>query len=250
MIVHKCEQLSDEWFQLRKGTPTASQFGRILSTGGPVWSCMTSDGQTCGTRHRDKDAADRCATKLNKKTKFGDSLYVVTELASELSEAANEYICELVAERLCLIAPVEKTLNGAMRHGVEFEPEARRWFEFDAGVDVEQVGFITTDDGRFGCSPDGLVGECCGLELKCPQGKTHVGYLMNGGLPDEYKAQVHGSMIVTGRTSWWFLSYCPGLPPLKLLVLRDEYTDKLAAALELFHERYAEALARFSKGAA
>ncbi len=198
MIVHKCEQLSPAWFEARKGIPTASQFGRIL-----------------------------------------------TPKTMKLSAAADEYICELVAERFCLIPPAEKTLNAAMRHGVEYEPEARRWFEFDAGVDVQQVGFIATDDGRFGCSPDGLVGETCGLELKCPQGKTHVGWLMAGGLPDDHKAQVHGSMIVTGRTSWWFLSYCPGLPPLKLLVLRDAYTDALAAALEQFSARLSEALACF-----
>jgi len=202
MIVHNCEQLSDEWFQLRRGIPTASQFSRLL-----------------------------------------------TPKTMKLSAAADEYVCELVAERLCTIPPVEKNLTAAMRHGVEFEPEARRWFEFDAGVAVEQVGFITTDDGRFGCSPDGLVGESCGLELKCPQGKAHVSWLMAGGLPDEHKAQVHGSMLVTGRTSWWFVSYCPGLPPLKLLVLRDDYTDKLAAALEQFHDRLTDALARVQKEA-
>lgn len=174
---------------------------------------------------------------------------ILTPKTGKLAAAADDYICELVAETFRLDPPTEaertSQMNFAMRHGVDCEPEARRWFEHSEGVDVEQVGLCISDCGRLCCSPDGLLGETCGLELKCPQGKTQVRYLLDGGLPDEYRGQVHGSMIVTGRPSWWFVSYARGLPPLKLLVERDEYTAKLEAGLEEFLQRYAAIRAKF-----
>ena len=77
------------------------------------------------------------------------------------------------------------------------------------------------------------------LELKCPQLKTQAGYVLAGEeLPSEYRPQVHGHLIVTGRPFVDFLSYSPPLPPLLIRVERSEYTDKLAAELERFHEKY------------
>jgi hypothetical protein len=61
-----------------------------------------------------------------------------------------------------------------------------------------------------------------------------------GTLPDEHKAQVHGSMIVTGLDNWLFLAYHPLINPLILRVERDEYTAKLEAALWKFADYYAE----------
>lgn len=122
-----------------------------------------------------------------------------------------------------------------MQQGVILEEEAIPWYELEFETKVEQVGFITTDDGRIGCSPDGLIGEEGGIEIKCPAVQTHCGYLLSGGLPKDYAAQVHGSMFVTGRPWWKFLSYCRHFPPLIVTVERDE---KIQAVL-------AEALAKF-----
>jgi hypothetical protein len=44
-----------------------------------------------------------------------------------------------------------------MEYGSGTEEEARNWYAFQHDVEVQQVGFITTDDGRLGCSPDGLI---------------------------------------------------------------------------------------------
>lgn len=121
----------------------------------------------------------------------------------------------------------------ATEQGTILESEAIPWYELETGEQVERIGFITNDAADVGCSPDGLLGDDCGIEIKSPEAKTHVGYLLKGELPKEYAAQVHGSMYVTGFTTWKFLSYRRGFPPFMLTVERDdEIQKKLAIALD------------------
>ena len=194
MRVVDCKQGSPEWFNVRAGIPTASEFGRLLTP---------------------------------KKLQFSEA-------------GSRSYACELIAARLMGGAPegVESYGTRAMQYGTDTEPEARAFYTLDRDTDVEQVGFCLSDDGLIGCSPDGLVGDDGGLELKCPLMKTHISYLIDGGLPDAYKAQVHGSMIVTGRSWWDFMSYAYGAPPLLVRVEPDDYTDALREAIEAFHPIY------------
>ena len=131
-----------------------------------------------------------------------------------------------------------------MEQGLILESEAIPFWELTTGRKVTRVGFITTDDGRFGCSPDGLlmdeeiVGrQLCGIEIKCPAPHTHVKYLSEGVVPKEYRAQVQGGMFATGFQSWIFLSYCRGFPPLILEVMRDEGQQlEIKCAVRRFHE--------------
>lgn len=129
--------------------------------------------------------------------------------------------------------------------GMIIEEEARPFFELETNQKVRQVGFITTDDGKFGCSPDGLLCEDNGIEIKCPAAHTHVKYLVNGELPPEYAPQVHGSMFVTGFPKWTFLSYNRGFPPLILEIKRDEtIIAAIAEALGEFHFKFEDAKSR------
>src|SRR5262249_4377321 len=112
------------------------------------------------------------------------------------------------------------------------EPEARRYYEFETGSDVREVGFCMSDCGRFGCSPDGLVGDDGGLELKHPKAATQIKYLDAGVVPPKYLPQVHFSLFVTRREWWDFMSYYPGLRPLLVRTVPDERTVKMAEAME------------------
>ena len=128
--------------------------------------------------------------------------------------------------------------------GTEQEPEAREEFSRIMGLEVEQVGFIVQDNELVGCSPDGMIkinGEyAAGVEFKCPISTIHTQYILDDVLPDKYKAQVHGSMIVTGLPYWYFMSYCRGFRPFILRVERDSYTDELKDAIERFIIYYAD----------
>lgn len=160
--------------------------------------------------------------------------------SGKLSAQADDYACELIGEAMNPSAPFFTERGGhtaAMRNGQNTEPEARKYYTLETGNAVQQVGFCLTDDGRFGCSPDGLVGDDGCLELKCPLAKTQIGYLLEGKLPTEYRPQVHGQLIVTGRAYVDFLSYVPLLNPLLIRVTADEYTDRLRVALDSFWER-------------
>lgn len=209
MRLHDIEQGSSEWFDLRAGLPTASEFSRIVTaTGKP-------------------------------------------------SASADAYIAELIDEIVRPLSTRSQEEQAAQfsgnRHterGHDLEPKARKWFEFVHGVTLEAGGFVTNDDGTAGCSPDALIREAgslaAGAEVKAPEGKKHVLWMMDGGLPDEHKQQVHGSMAVTGLDMWWFISYCPGYKPFAVRVDRDSYTDLMATQLAAFAERKQKALEQFT----
>jgi hypothetical protein len=171
-------------------------------------------------------------------SRFSD---IITAAKGDLSKSARGYICELIGE--CFCPEFEYwTGNKFTDRGTDLEPEARAAFEAETGFTVKQVGFVVGDDGVCGCSPDGLIvidgNYVAGVEIKCPTPKVHVGYVMDGKLPDDYRQQVHGSMAVTGLNHWHFWSYFPGMRHLHIIVERDDYTEKVAASLADFLADY------------
>ncbi len=158
----------------------------------------------------------------------------------------KKLICEIISEQMSMIPPerVETFSNRAMQWGQAAEAEARRYFEMTREVTVTNGGFCLSHCGRFGSSPDGLIGDDGVLELKAPMGNTQAEYLIDGGLPDEYKPQCHGHLVVTGRDYCDFLSYSVGLPPLLVRVVPNEYTKELRIALEIFWTDLQEAISR------
>ena len=137
------------------------------------------------------------------------------------SAQAEAYINQLVAERITG-EPTIFHVTEPMTRGIELEPEARFRYEMETGNLVIQVGFLMHDTLQAGASPDGLVGENGGLEIKCPSAHTHVEYLRDGGLPIKYFQQVQGCLWISGRDWWDFMSYHPKMEPLIVRVFRDE----------------------------
>jgi len=216
MITHMMNQYSSEWWEARRGIPTCSEFDRVLTSGG-----------------RDPSKA-------------------------KLSGSAQKYACRLAAEVRSLEPNffTDRPITRAMAAGTETEPEARNWYAMEHDtLTVQQVGFVTTDDKRFGGSPDAIcnpvfegakiVGCEGGLELKCVQPDTHVGYIMDPAeLIADYRGQVHGSLLVT-KAKWWDLvSYAKGFDPVIVRVTPDAYTVALAAALQEFRKMYDAVLTR------
>lgn len=135
-----------------------------------------------------------------------------------------------------------------LEQGQILEDYAKPAFALETGLEVRNVGFITGDDERIGCSPDGLIGSDSGLEIKCPHIDTHIRYLLDGVLPANYVLQVQGSLYVTGFKKWTFCSYRRRLP---LFILDIEPEDKIQAAihsaLEIFMEQFDAAMKRLTK---
>jgi hypothetical protein len=197
------EQGSSEWWERRKGIPTCSNFDRIITGTG------------------------------------------------KLSKQADDYICELIGDKYSLIPPegVENYTSRAIRWGQQTEADACRWYEMETGSVVTRVGFLVSDDGYFGGSPDRVIGPLedheparivGGAEVKCPQAAAHVRYCLDGIVPTKYKPQVHGYLWLA-KADWWdFVSFCPGLPGLRIRCEPDEYTKSLGQAMLDFRDRYRE----------
>lgn len=140
----------------------------------------------------------------------------------EVSKQGEKLMWKLAGERI--IGKKEETYtNAAMERGIELEPEARALFELLTGLDVQEIGLCYFDDKKsLGCSPDGLIGDNEGLEIKCPSLAVHVGYLIKNKLPTDYFQQVQSSLYITGCERWHFFSYYPGIKPFHIIVERDE----------------------------
>jgi putative phage-type endonuclease len=151
-------------------------------------------------------------------------------------ETRTKYLYQLVGERISG-QPEETFKNEWMQRGNDLEPDAREKFEDLTGDAVDEVGVIYLDHRLFiSASPDGLIGDSSGLELKCPKLSTHISYLDSGKLPAVYKQQVQGCMWVADRQSWNFMSYHPLVRPFLMTIERDDkYIRILAEAVEEFN---------------
>lgn len=121
--------------------------------------------------------------------------------------------------------------NDAMKRGTELEPKARIAYEFETGNVVKEVGFIERDE-YSGCSPDGLIGDDGGVEIKCPVFRTFYEYAQTGKVKTGYMWQIQMSLLVSER-SWW--DYAVFHPAFKepLIIKRIERDEKKIEKLRI-----------------
>lgn len=142
----------------------------------------------------------------------------------------------LTAERM-LIDTLDDDIGFVkyVRDGQEREPQAVALFNFTNELTLEPGGFVTTDDGRLGASPDRLLkGGRQAVEVKCPAPQTQMRYLLDGP-DDDYRAQVQGHLLVGEFEAVHFFTYHPQMPPFHRVTLPDKhYMLALRAALNAF----------------
>ena len=116
----------------------------------------------------------------------------------------------------------------------------------------EEQEFIQISD-YVGCTPDGLIGENKGIETKCPDSKTHYFNLLNlkaesiKEIYPEYYWQIQGSLYITGRKSWYFVSYDPRFknPEKRILILEIKRNEEDITDLK---RKLFDAVAEVKKG--
>jgi putative phage-type endonuclease len=151
----------------------------------------------------------------------------------------QNYLAQLICERLTG-EPVDTFKSAAMEHGNETEPQARAFYEMETGNDVVECGFIQHATlANSGASPDGLIGDDGGLEIKAPQPAKHIKNLMGGTIDKAYMLQMQWGMACTGREWWDFVSFNPSFPAHLQLhvqkVKRDqEMIEDITAAVTSF----------------
>lgn len=152
------------------------------------------------------------------------------------------YLAELVAESIEGGNNILKTAD--MERGNELEPKARMAYEFLTDNTVVQVGGVYLNaDKELMISPDGLIPNLKkGLEIKCPKMKTHIKYLLEGGVPNEYLIQVQSALWVTGYETWDFVSYCPEYQKKPLYLYTAERDPILMKAFDKYIPEFLNSL--------
>ena len=165
-----------------------------------------------------------------------------TRLKQVLSKTNKSLIYELIAEQL---APAQETIaTTAMERGTDLEEDAILLWESTTGLEAEQIGFVLHKEHDWlGCSPDALVAEnkkyIGAVEVKCPDTKTHIKYLVEKKIPSEYKAQVINYFLNVDTLEWLdFVSYDPriAVEELQLSVVRVHRED-LETEIEDVYEK-------------
>src|SRR5580658_5329460 len=186
MIIHDCAQGSPEWYKLRSGRPTASEFH-----------------------------------------------LVITPAKGDFSKSWRPYAARLIWERVMNVTTQSLAGIAHIEEGKRLEPIAVRQFEFVRDVETVKVGFVTTDNGQIGASPDRFIkGRPATLEIKCPTGPIHMGYCLFGHADEKYRPQIQGQLYVCEAEVGVFYSYREDAPPHEIITRRDDgYILKMAVAL-------------------
>ena len=169
---------------------------------------------------------------------------ILTPKKQTLSTQIRPYMCELIAEaRLGPMVGDEK--SQFMERGSDLEDDAIAFYRFmRSDRKTRKVGFVTLDDGSAGCSPDLLVDDDGGVEVKCLGLAKHVQAML--WPPDDYVCQIQGCMWICERDWWELLCYNPSMDSSLRRFQRDEaFIGKLASAVAQFNEQLAEAKGRF-----
>lgn len=116
------------------------------------------------------------------------------------------YIRSLMAEYFSSVEKEHFTSRDTER-GNELEPIARSVYEFENSVEVQKIGFVEYSE-YVGCSPDGLVDEDGGVEIKCINDPKYFDHLLDGSkrIDSGYEWQCQMNLLITGR-KWWDLIY-------------------------------------------
>lgn len=156
MKIHRVEQGSQEWHDLRKGKLTASNAQTIQANGAGL----------------------------------------------------KTYVEKIILEMLPSFDPSERYYGSDMERGNELEPIARAKYEFHTGVKVDEVGFIEMSD-TCGASPDGLIGDDGGIEIKARNNSIHLRHLLGEKVDKKTYWQIQMCLWITNRKWWDFVSYNP-----------------------------------------
>lgn len=141
-----------------------------------------------------------------------------------------DYEAELLYEREFGVS-FERMVTSAMQEGTEFEGIVRDRYSAISGNVVDDPGAFYNN--KFVASPDGLIGEEGGLEIKVLRDNSFMDVLING-IPESHKLQMQGNMLASGR-KWWDYA-AANLNTKKIVILRlqrsEEDIDKIKKSLE------------------
>lgn len=215
------DQRSDEWFAARAGKITASRMNDVMV-------------------ERERGEFKSGPRKGQQKPQ---------------PKALTDYAHQLAAERLTM-RPRKQVKAAALAWGQTVEPAAVAAYQAETGVIVTPAEFTLHPSYDFiGASPDFLVGDDGGGEIKSPESsEVHLETLLTG-LPPEHIEQIQGGLWVTDRKWWDFVSFHPDFPESHRIYIQrvprdDEYIERLESACLQMEADVQAILAQLNRSAA
>lgn len=125
------------------------------------------------------------------------------------STKRGHYADLILAERLTGKPQVGREVY-SLNERAQLEPAARLAYEWQENCQVEQAGFIYhLSIERFGCSPDGLVGDDGMIEIKNFDAAKHIKLLEGDtSVLEDHMPQVWSGLACLNRSWCDFVSYC------------------------------------------
>lgn len=168
---------------------------------------------------------------------------IMTPQTMKPSASRKKYACRLIAERLMRWQADSLDKIGHIADGKAHEPIAAAKMELVFDIETTPIGFVKTDDGRFGASPDRVAGISPDrtsvntvIEIKSPTIPVQFERLLMGD-DDAYRCQRQGQLWVAQADKAIFFSSNPRMPDYVVEDGRDEaFLSKLVDCLERFHD--------------
>jgi len=164
------------------------------------------------------------------------------------SQTKETILYKKAAERITGVASDgDKFTSIHTERGKELESEARQAYELGTGYNVNQVGFVELVNQLSGCSPDGLITEDGGVEIKCKDNHGHLKAVTKKWIDPEHFTQCQFNMYVTNRLWWDYVLYNPNFAnPLHITrVFRDEaYMCKIETCIEECNTKITDILSK------
>jgi hypothetical protein len=162
---------------------------------------------------------------------------VMTPKTRKLSTQRYAYAAELILQRILNWQPDSLDKIGHIAEGKANEPLAVAKMELVFEIESRAIGFVTTDDGRFGASPDRISrsGDRV-IEVKSPTPLVQMQRLLFSSTEDYYP-QRQGQLFVAEADKALFFSFNPRMPDVFVEDGRDEtFLLALRGALEEFSD--------------
>lgn len=155
----------------------------------------------------------------------------ITPARGDYSVQAVAYAAKIVAKRMGVYQEPPPTFW--MEWGTSQEPNALHAYTLATGREIQSVGFVLPDGtDAYGGSPDGLIGDDGMIEIKCPAPEKVIAIHAEGNMPLEYRPQIQGLLLITGRAWCDFWCFHPELTPFLQRIEPDlDYQEKIAQGL-------------------
>ena len=159
-----------------------------------------------------------------------------TRLKKMLAKDNLALLDELIAEEETGLSDDDDFISEEMQRGIDLEPLAIQEYSNITGHDVDHPCLIQSSEWPIlMMSPDGYIGTTGAVEIKCPKTKTHIKYIRQGKIPNDYKEQIWAYFMVNPDLQWLdFVSYDPRLTKKPIWILhitRDQVQDDVSDAL-------------------